>query len=277
MGVSPRGGGVWGLTPHRTSGRWEASLAARMTPLRAAFGLLTVLPVRPPGDAAAMARGLPLFWAVGALVGVLMGGVHAALRPSVGAAAATVVAVAAAVLATGGLHEDGLADTADGLGVTGDRARRLAVMSDSRLGTYGVVALVLLLGLRVALLAPLEPAVFARTAVAAHALARAAMAALAGWLPPAADGGAGAALLAAADLRRCVLGAAGGAVAAVAVAGRWGLALTAAAALAAAGSGWVLRRRLGGLTGDGFGATAVTVEVAVLGLAAAIGRAGLLG
>ena len=62
------------------------------------------------------------------------------------------LAVAAAVLVTGALHEDGLADVADALGAR-DRARRLEIMRDSRIGTYGACVLILAIALRISLLA----------------------------------------------------------------------------------------------------------------------------
>jgi hypothetical protein len=69
---------------------------------------------------------------------------------------AALIAVAATVAVTGALHEDGLADTVDGFGGGGDRERKLQIMRDSRIGTYGVVALVLALGARVVALASFE-------------------------------------------------------------------------------------------------------------------------
>ncbi|MDB5456252.1 MAG: cobS, partial [Caulobacter sp.] len=67
------------------------------------------------------------------------------------------LAVATGVLLTGGFHEDGLADTADGLGGGQTVARRLEIMKDSRVGTYGVLALCLTLAARVGALAALPP------------------------------------------------------------------------------------------------------------------------
>lgn len=89
---------------------------------------------------------------------------------------AALLAVAAGVVLTGGFHEDGLADTADGLGGGLTRDRRLEIMKDSRLGSYGALALGLTLALRVAALAMLTQAspLFAAVALlAAHGLGRA--------------------------------------------------------------------------------------------------------
>ena len=89
--------------------------------------------------------------------------------------ATALLTVASGLAATGALHEDGLADTADGFG-GGDRERKLAIMRDSAHGTYGVVALVLSIGLRAAAIAAIRDPVFVGLAlIAAHAASRAAL------------------------------------------------------------------------------------------------------
>lgn len=82
------------------------------------------------------------------------------------------LAIAAGVLLTGAFHEDGLADTADGLGGGSTPERRLEIMKDSRIGTYGALGLGLVLALKAAALATLPPALGAWTLVAAHAAGR---------------------------------------------------------------------------------------------------------
>jgi len=82
------------------------------------------------------------------------------------------LAIAAGVLITGAFHEDGLADTADGLGGGTDPAKRLAIMKDSRIGTYGALALGLGLALKAAALAALPPGLGAWALVAAHGAGR---------------------------------------------------------------------------------------------------------
>jgi adenosylcobinamide-GDP ribazoletransferase len=128
-------------------------------------------------------------WAL-PVIGVLVGGFGALvywiacyfhLPPLVGAA----LAVAGTLAATGCLHEDGLADTFDGLG-GGSRERKLEIMRDSRIGTYGACALVLSLVLRVAAVASLAgPGPVALALIAAHAGARATMPLFLYWVPPA--------------------------------------------------------------------------------------------
>jgi adenosylcobinamide-GDP ribazoletransferase len=95
------------------------------------------------------------------------------------------LAVAATLATTGCLHEDGLADTFDGLG-GGSRERKLEIMRDSRIGTYGACALALSLLLRVAALASLAgPGPVALALIAAHAGARAMLPLFLAWVPPA--------------------------------------------------------------------------------------------
>lgn len=104
---------------------------------------------------------------------------------------AALLAVGAGVLITGAFHEDGLADTADGLGGGQTAERRLEIMKDSRVGTYGVVALVLTLALKVAALAGLPPMQAAAALLAAHGLGRGAAVVAMRLTPYAAAGEAG--------------------------------------------------------------------------------------
>ena len=90
-------------------------------------------------------------------MGALAAGAHGLLLRAHLPSLAPWAALAAAIVVTGAFHEDGLADTADGLGGGRDRARRLEIMRDSRVGTYGVVALVLVLGAQVAAVGALPP------------------------------------------------------------------------------------------------------------------------
>ncbi|KQW28757.1 cobalamin synthase [Rhizobium sp. Root274] len=106
---------------------------------------------------------------------------------------AVLLSLTVQVMVTGALHEDGLTDTADGLGGGRDRERALAIMKDSRIGTYGALALILSVGLRAAALAALTPAwpplATALIWLAAAAISRAAMVWHWSSLPPAkADG-----------------------------------------------------------------------------------------
>lgn len=124
--------------------------------LRAAFGFLTRLPVRASGSG--LARACWAFPVTGLAVGPLAGAFYAlALFLYVPPLAAALLALLAGAMLTGGLHEDGLADTADGLG-GGEPARRLEIMRDSRIGTYGMLALIFSVGLRAAALGDIAAA-----------------------------------------------------------------------------------------------------------------------
>ena len=189
-------------------------------------------------------------------------------------------AVATLVLAAGALHEDGLADLADGFGGGQTRESKLAIMRDSRIGVYGTLALVLSLMLRVGALAALAHGGFA---VAAASLILSGAASRAGalfplaLLPPArADGaGAGAGRLEANDLI-----AAGVAVVCVAfLVGLVALGVTRAlfACVLAAAAAWgvsaLARRQIGGQTGDVAGAAQQAAEIACLSALLIGGRA----
>ncbi len=206
---------------------------------------------------------------IGAIGGVILLVGHAlALPPLVSVA----LAVTALVLVTGALHEDGLADTADGFGGGASRLRRLEIMRDSRIGTYGACALMLSLLLRVALLqALLVSAGAVRTAlalVAAAALSRAAGLLLLEFLPPARTDGASAAAGQPGPDAAGRAGLMGALLAAVAVVPSLGVAATLAGLGATLGGLFVMtrlsRRMIGGQTGDVAGATQQVTEIAFL-------------
>jgi adenosylcobinamide-GDP ribazoletransferase len=212
------------------------------------------------------------------LVGMLVGATGAAVL--VGASQfwpawiAAVLALAATVALTGGFHEDGLADTFDALGGVVPRDRALAIMKDSRIGSYGALALALSLLLRAALLAVLatRPMLGAVAALlASHAFARAAAVGVMVSLPYGGDADhAKAKPLALAVAPRNFLvalawcGLLGGILATAGVQPLRLLLAVAAAALAAGLMRQWLKRRLGGYTGDGLGATEQLAEIAVL-------------
>jgi adenosylcobinamide-GDP ribazoletransferase len=174
---------------------------------------------------------------------------------------AALIAVAAAIWLTGALHEDGVADFADGVGGGRDREARLAIMRDSRIGTFGALALIVAIGLRILAVAEVGAGALLFAAfVATGAASRFAMAVALALMPPAqADGlgrGAG----------RPGTGAlAGGLVVTVVCLAPLGQAAAAVGALmglAAALTGLLAARRLGGQTGDVLGAVQVVAEVA---------------
>ncbi|MBX9815727.1 MAG: adenosylcobinamide-GDP ribazoletransferase [Sphingomonas sp.] len=120
-----------------------------------------------------IARAVPFFPVVGWIVGAISGAVFWGVSQVLPGWPAAVAALAAGLLATGGFHEDGLADTADGLGGGLTPERRLAIMKDSRLGSYGALALWAVLSFKAALLARLGDAEGAFALVLSGGAARA--------------------------------------------------------------------------------------------------------
>jgi adenosylcobinamide-GDP ribazoletransferase len=245
--------------------------------LAVAVQFLTRLPV--PAirvDDGDLRRASMFFPAIGLLVAAIGVGVRAGSEWALGSVPATVLAVAAMVAATGAFHEDGLADTVDGLWGGWSPQERIAIMRDSRIGTYGTVAIVASLGLRVALLAGVDLLGFARLVFAGHVTGRAAGLVMAAVLPAASDQGHGAQVAG-------PLAMGGAAVAAVTtlavlatVAGFWLWAPLLAAAVVVAAMRRLVRRRLGGVTGDVLGATNQMAHLAAMAALAAVLRGGAL-
>lgn len=233
--------------------------------LVSAFGLLSRLPLPKVARASAPGQGVWAWPLVGAVVGLIGGLVYTlALRWDLTPWLSGLLAVFAMVLATGGFHEDGLADTADGTGGATPE-RRLAIMKDSRIGSYGVLALIGSVSLRAgALAAIIEPARVVPAVLLAAVAARAVMPGVLLFSAPARPGGLAASL---------------GRLPPARVYAGWGIALligflcgglhatalaAAAVLLVALGVGWFGDRRLGGYTGDTLGAAAQITEIAVL-------------
>lgn len=239
----------------------------RADDISTAFGLLTRLPVR-TGDAADLdpARATWAYPLAGMVVGLIGGAVYAlswwAGLPALVAAA---LAFGAMLLATGGLHEDGLADTADGFGGGADRDRKLEIMRDSRIGSFGVLALILAFAVRFGAVIDLEmPLAVAAALVAAAALSRAAMVALMWRLPNARRGGLSASV-GTPPGRSAGEAVALGALAALLFVPGWAaLAAILAAALAAGAVAVLASRQIGGQTGDVLGAAGIAAECAAL-------------
>jgi len=181
--ITPQTGGGTG-SMHEDAGdkRHDATvdLQAWWDDLRIAGAFLTRLPI-PMGEAQnlrGLARASRAFPLVGLGIG-LMGGIVYAVADglSLGAPLAAIIAVTTVVAVTGALHEDGLADVADGFGGGRDRDAKLRIMRDSRIGTYGMIALVLALALRIAAIAAIgasdAPSGVFAALVACHSASRA--------------------------------------------------------------------------------------------------------
>ncbi|HEX4505608.1 MAG TPA: adenosylcobinamide-GDP ribazoletransferase [Alphaproteobacteria bacterium] len=238
-----------------------------------AFMLLTRLPVGWLGSGSSdLARNVWAFPVVGLVVGpigaVVYWFLHAVGVPAWLAASWTVAAI---LIVTGAFHEDGLADTADGFGGGRTRKRKLEIMRDSRIGSYGAVTLALALLIRVGALAALErPHAVLIALIAAAITGRAAMIAPLLLLSPARTDGMASGMgrvphwsaalgFALVGLFLLFLVPVGGAFVVVVAAG--------VAALAVA---WLARVQIGGHTGDVLGAAEVIVECVTLTVLTAI-------
>lgn len=255
-------------------------MSGRLQPFLNAVQFMTVVP--PLGGAQfhddwllPAARYFPL---IGALIGLTCGAVLWASSLIWSGAVPAALAVIAGVILTGALHEDGVADTSDGLFGGRTREQRLLIIKDSRIGTYGAVALVSSLVLRVAILASLPAWLGAATLVAAHCMGRAGIVVAMSMLPYA-----GNVTTAKLNYPSTRIDRDGRIWASVFTA--IGLVWLIAANAWAAGCGSVLavalralpplaaQRLLGGYTGDVLGATEQMIEIGLLlGVAAAVGH-----
>lgn len=227
--------------------------------------LLTRLPLpRLPDQAFAhQARAAWAFPLVGLLVGALAAGVGwAALTIGLPAGAAAGLILGVQIILTGAMHEDGLGDTADGLWGGHTPERRLEIMKDSAIGTYGVLALILSLGLRwIALTALIPSGLGAVLAVAA--LSRAGMPALMAALPHARSSGLSHHVGAPSGaIARIAFGLGG--IIAVALCGPAILAPAVVAGVAILALALIAKAKIGGQTGDILGAAQQLGEVALL-------------
>ncbi len=237
-----------------------------------ATGFLTRLPVPHPDvtGPANFARAYRLFPVVGGLIGLAIGVLCLALRqvgvPDLPAAA---LALGAGALLTGALHEDGLADVADGFGGGRDVEGKLAIMRDSRIGTYGVMALLVGFAAKLSALAAIPDGYVVPSLIAAHALARGVLPTLALNLPYARQDGLARTSGQPDPATTAIAGVLALLIALLSLS--WAEALW--AAVAAAISGFVMARlalrQIGGQTGDVLGAAEQVAETAILVLLAA--------
>lgn len=244
-----------------------------MTPVRNEISLflagvmfLTRLPVPaeddPPGDQ--LARAAKYFPLVGVLVGLISGVAWLLALQIMAPILAAGVACAAGILVTGALHEDGLADTCDGLGGGSTAERALEIMRDSRIGTYGAIGLILSVGLRWFALADMGAWTGFTALVVAHIAGRLLIVVALSVADYARDEGAGVG----------VAGGVHGSETAVAIgislllagllAGWSGMFVLAAATLCGGAMIALLVRKLGGYTGDGLGAVEQVAETSAL-------------
>ncbi|MEL6523692.1 MAG: adenosylcobinamide-GDP ribazoletransferase [Pseudomonadota bacterium] len=231
-----------------------------------ALGLLTRLPI-PVNQDDAQVRSAHAAWAypfAGLVVAVLSAALGTValwlgLTPSLAAG----LIVATGIALTGALHEDGLADTADGLWGGWTKVRRLEIMKDSRIGTYGVLALILFVGLRWQAVATLPPNALFACLITSAMLSRAAMVVTMATLPHARPDGLSARVghpPAVTAALACILAA----VSSTIVTGWSTIPAIAVVIILATGLAFLAKQRIDGQTGDILGAVQVLTEVGCL-------------
>lgn len=242
----------------------KALIRLRDVPL--ALSLLSRLPV----PVRRFDRSARAVWAY-PLAGLMIGGLAAlggllALAIGFPTPISAILGLAIPIVLSGAMHEDGLADTADGLWGGWTRERRLAIMKDSHIGSYGVIALILILGARglaLWLLYEISPAAATTALLAAAMLSRAMMPVIMAALPHARDIG-----LSRAQGRppfaAVALGLGGATAVTLCLLGGATLAALVCAGLATLVIGLIARAKIGGQTGDILGATQQVAEIAVL-------------
>lgn len=243
--------------------------------VRVAGSFLTRVPLHVEGEID-MARATPWFPAIGLCIGAVGAGVFAAANEVLPAGLVAALALVATALVTGAFHHDGLADIADGFGGGWDREQRLAILKDSRHGTYGVVSLVLLVAVQWGALSSLSTPWAVAGLVSAHILARAAILGVLLTSRPARPEGLGTDY--SAGLRR------GSCVAAIVLAiaaggvlmGGWVALAVALVTMTTVAVVALAFRKIGGISGDVLGAAEQLGEAAVLIAIAAAADTGRL-
>jgi adenosylcobinamide-GDP ribazoletransferase len=213
----------------------------------------------------ALAKSAVFFPAIGLLIGAGGAALYLLLSPHASREIVVVLILVYLVTITGGLHEDALGDAADGFGGAREKDRVLAIMRDSRIGSFGTLAITFSLLARLVFLTNLAPAKFVGFLIAGQVLGRWTALPLAFFLPSARDNEPAQGKLIAHRIT-AISFAAGGflALAIVAIAlGTAALPASLIALLVAGISGFYYWRRIGGITGDCLGATTQLTEIAV--------------
>lgn len=249
-------------------------LTTELLALASALTFLTRLPLPAfPYRPELLGKSVTYFPLVGAIVALLGAATYYLALLLWTPAIACTLALIAMILSTGAFHEDGLADTADGIGGAWLPEDRLRIMKDSRIGTYGAIALLAALLLKLAALASMAPALVLPALLAGHMLGRWSTLPLVRYLDYASGSeGSGKPFVGAVTVPRLLL-------ASLFTAGLLLLLLPGQAAqlctmavILSAASGWYFHRKIGGITGDTLGATNQLIETAsYLLLAAAVG------
>ncbi len=237
------------------------------TELSLAVGFLTILPIIDDRRASedAVATSFEWFPLVGFILGLALCGEDVILSYAFGQVMRSVLVVLSLIVITGAVHLDGLADTADALGAGRDRERALEILQDSRIGTFGAIAIFFDLILKILALSTLSGSVRYFALILATCLARYAMVLVSRRIDYLRSAGAGSTLLAddRANWPRRKFVFILPIVFVLAAKFQGAKALLAAAAVVIA-MRWFYKRWLGGVTGDLIGACGELVEIAVL-------------
>ncbi len=256
------------VEPRRASANRDSS--PWWAPIALSWSFLTILPIPwVEANSRAIGTAIALFPVVGIALGGALGEIGIALDRFLPPGPTAVILLGLGTVATGGLHLDGLMDTADGVFGGRTPTERLAIMRDSRVGAFGASAGALVLLGEYACLGELRGAGRLTALVAALAMGRWAMAIAVAHFPAARPSGLGATFHGAASRWSTMASTLVAAALAVTL-GQVGLAGFVAATLVAILAGRFLVSRLGGLTGDTYGTIAVLAEVLVLYLAVAM-------
>lgn len=235
-----------------------------MSSFFAALQFLTIFPwpKRKERSADEVVRSAIFFPMIGFLLGLILVLADFLLKPFASPALSSVLLVAILALLTRGLHLDGLGDTFDGLGAGGDRERILRVMDDSHIGAFGLIAIVLLLFAKIHAIESIEVDGW-RALLAAPVLGRWAMVLL-GYRSKAAKTGLGSRLIDHLATKDFVLATFITALLVAASLQGMGIALMVWVGIFTLASKNYFHRRLGGVTGDTFGAVGEISETSVL-------------
>ncbi len=236
--------------------------------LTASLGFLTRLPMArtAPAGGTDIGRAAWAFPIAGIVVGMIGAIVYVfAYKLGFRAWPSATLGIVATLAVTGCLHEDGLADTADGFGGGATRERKLDIMRDSRIGTYGVCALIASILIRAGALASLgDPKLVAMALIAAHGAARATLPAFMALLPPARSDGLSHAAGQPPQDRAMVAGGLGILILVLFLGLTPGILALILLVGAIALMAWLSMRQIGGQTGDVIGALEQVGEVIVL-------------
>lgn len=242
-----------------------------MSGLATAIGFYTRLPVRnPSAESRDLAAAVPWFPIVGAGIGAAIAGVYVVFAEVVPPLLAAALAAAAGAILTGAFHEDGLADVADAFGGGWTVERRLEILDDPRLGTFGVIAIAASFLVRVTALASLDGDDALALLPAAHALSRVPAVVVMRRQRGARSGGLAATLAGSIGAVQELFAVVVAAVLAALLIGTWTLAAAALVAAAAGVMALLAQRKIGGTNGDVLGASQQLGELAVLVLGVAV-------